>query len=91
MPVDVLLAMDPQILWAFIVAGLLLNLTPGADVMYVTSASLSGGTRSGIAASIGISLVIRYNEQDIRSLIFLCYGLHSCPKKKRTYHYCKVF
>ncbi len=51
-----LLAMDMSVLSAFIVAGILLNLTPGADVMYVTAAALNGGTRTGLAASIGISL-----------------------------------
>ena len=49
-------AMDPTTLAAFITAGLLLNLTPGADVIYVTAASLARGTRAGIFAGIGISL-----------------------------------
>ena len=40
----------------FIVAGLLLNITPGQDTMFIVGQSLAGGRRSGIAAAIGISL-----------------------------------
>jgi threonine/homoserine/homoserine lactone efflux protein len=40
----------------FIVAGLLLNLTPGQDTMFIIGQSLSGGRRAGIAAACGISL-----------------------------------
>lgn len=38
----------------FVVAGWLLNLTPGPDVLYIVSHSLRGGTRSGLAASLGV-------------------------------------
>lgn len=38
----------------FIVAGWLLNLTPGPDVLYIVSHSLRGGTRAGLAASLGV-------------------------------------
>ena len=51
-----LAAMDATTLAAFVSAGLLLNLTPGADVMYVTANALQGGPRRGIAASLGIAL-----------------------------------
>lgn len=54
--VAILSAMDPATLAAFISAGILLNLTPGADFMYVTANALQGGTRRGMAAAIGISL-----------------------------------
>jgi threonine/homoserine/homoserine lactone efflux protein len=40
----------------FIVAGLLLNLTPGQDTMFIIGQSLSGGRRAGTAAAFGISL-----------------------------------
>ena len=40
----------------FIVAGLLLNLTPGQDTMFIIGQSLSGGRRAGAAAALGISL-----------------------------------
>lgn len=51
-----LTAMDPTTLAAFVTAGVLLNLTPGADVIYITAASLARGTRSGLFAAIGVSL-----------------------------------
>lgn len=44
----------PQLL-AFVVAGLLLNLTPGVDVFYVVSNALRQGVRAGIVAGLGIS------------------------------------
>jgi threonine/homoserine/homoserine lactone efflux protein len=40
----------------FILAGILLNLTPGQDTMYVLGRSLSGGLRAGIAAALGIGV-----------------------------------
>ena len=38
----------------FIVAGLLLNLTPGVDVLYIVSSSMRHGTRAGLVAALGI-------------------------------------
>jgi len=38
----------------FVISGLLLNITPGADVLYITSCSASQGTRAGIVAALGI-------------------------------------
>lgn len=43
-------------LFAFLAAGLLLNLTPGADVMFATASGLSGGSRVGAAAGLGVGL-----------------------------------
>ena len=43
----------PQLL-LFIVAGWLLNLTPGPDVLYIVSNSLRGGARAGMVAALGI-------------------------------------
>ena len=40
----------------FIVAGLLLNITPGADTLYIVSRSLSQGTRAGMLAALGIGM-----------------------------------
>ena len=56
MILETLLAFDPTVLAAFITAGVILNLTPGADVMFVTASSMAGGTKSGVAAGLGISL-----------------------------------
>lgn len=40
----------------FLVAGLVLNLTPGADVIFATACGLSGGPRAGIMAGLGVGL-----------------------------------
>jgi threonine/homoserine/homoserine lactone efflux protein len=42
--------------WAFLVTGILLNLVPGQDSMFILGRSLSGGLRSGVAAAVGISV-----------------------------------
>ena len=38
----------------FVVAGLLLNLTPGADLLYVAGHAATGGRRAGALAALGI-------------------------------------
>jgi threonine/homoserine/homoserine lactone efflux protein len=53
---ETLFAMDPVTIAAFMTAGILLNLTPGADVMFATASGMAGGWRAGIAAAIGITL-----------------------------------
>lgn len=40
----------------FIISGLLLNITPGADSLYIATRSLSQGTRAGSVAALGIGL-----------------------------------
>jgi threonine/homoserine/homoserine lactone efflux protein len=47
MPIDQLLL--------FVAAGLLLNLTPGPDVLYIVSNALRGGVRGGVVAALGIT------------------------------------
>ena len=42
-------------LYLFIAAGLLLNLTPGPDVLYIVANGLRGGARAGVAAALGIT------------------------------------
>lgn len=39
----------------FLIAGILLNLTPGADTMYILGRSISQGKKSGILSALGIS------------------------------------
>lgn len=39
----------------FIAAGLLLNLTPGPDVLFIVSQGLRSGARAGVVAALGIS------------------------------------
>ena len=42
--------------WLFLTAGVLLNLTPGQDTMFIIGQSLTGGLRAGVAAAVGIAL-----------------------------------
>jgi threonine/homoserine/homoserine lactone efflux protein len=42
--------------WLFIVAGLLLNITPGPDMALVIARSTHQGTRAGVAAALGIGV-----------------------------------
>jgi len=42
--------------YLFFIASLLLNLTPGNDMLYVASRSISQGTRAGIVSALGISV-----------------------------------
>ena len=46
---------DIEHLGLFVVAGILLNLTPGPDVLCIVSQTLRGKVRSGIVASFGIT------------------------------------
>ena len=45
-----------ETLLAFASAGVLLNLAPGADVMFATASGMAGGPRAGIAAGLGVGL-----------------------------------
>lgn len=47
---------DPVLLLAFVPAGLALNLTPGADMVFCLGQGLRSGPRAALAASAGISL-----------------------------------
>ncbi|MEP1964834.1 LysE family translocator [Tateyamaria sp.] len=47
---------DPVMLLAFVPAGLALNLTPGADMMFCLGQGLRSGPRASVAASGGIAL-----------------------------------
>lgn len=46
---------DAQQLLIFMTAGVLLNLTPGPDVLFIVSHSLRGGVRPGLVAALGIT------------------------------------
>lgn len=46
--------MPAAVLAAFTLAGVILNLTPGADVIFATASGLAGGPRSGAAAGLGV-------------------------------------
>jgi threonine/homoserine/homoserine lactone efflux protein len=40
----------------FIASGLLLNITPGADSLYIVTRSVTQGTRAGVCAALGIAV-----------------------------------
>ena len=46
---------DPTLFAAYLAAALALALSPGPDTMFVLASSASGGARSGVAATAGIS------------------------------------
>lgn len=46
---------DLHHLLLFIAAGVVLNLTPGPDVMFIVANAVRGGLRAGVAAALGIS------------------------------------
>src|SRR5437762_3575099 len=46
---------DTHQLILFIGAGILLNLTPGPDVLYIVTNSLRAGAKSGVVAALGIN------------------------------------
>ncbi|MGZ5182433.1 MAG: LysE family translocator [Ramlibacter sp.] len=46
---------DLHQLLLFVVAGWLLNLTPGPDVLYIVTQSLRAGVRSGLVAGLGVT------------------------------------
>jgi threonine/homoserine/homoserine lactone efflux protein len=41
-------------LWLFVLSGLLLNITPGPDTLYIVGRSSTQGWRSGAVAALGI-------------------------------------
>ena len=51
-----MLPVEPLTLLAFIPAGLALNLTPGADMMFCLGQGLKSGRRAAMAANFGIAL-----------------------------------
>jgi threonine/homoserine/homoserine lactone efflux protein len=42
--------------WLFVATGLLLNLTPGQDTLYIVGSSMAHGRRVGVASAMGISV-----------------------------------
>ena len=41
--------------WAFVLTGILLNLTPGQDTFFILGRSIAGGPRVGVASALGIT------------------------------------
>lgn len=55
---QVITSFDPALISAFIAAGLILNLTPGADFLFISASGISGGPRIGMAAALGVNIGI---------------------------------
>ncbi|MAB86262.1 MAG: amino acid transporter [Rhodobacteraceae bacterium] len=53
---EILRGFEPALITGFVIAGLILNITPGADSLYIMSSGLSGGPRIGVAAALGVNL-----------------------------------
>ena len=47
--------LDAQQVLMFMLAGVLLNLTPGPDVLFIVNQSLRGGVQRGLVAALGIT------------------------------------
>lgn len=54
--IDLFALIPPADLLAFLTAGVLLNLTPGADVIFATASGMAGGPRVGAVAGLGVGL-----------------------------------
>jgi threonine/homoserine/homoserine lactone efflux protein len=54
--IEILAEFPPERLTAFLAAGVLLNLTPGADVAFATASGLRSGPRAGMLAGLGVGL-----------------------------------
>lgn len=50
---NILLALPPERLAAFVAGGLVVNLVPGADALFATACGLQGGPRVGVMAGLG--------------------------------------
>jgi threonine/homoserine/homoserine lactone efflux protein len=51
-----ILGLDWVTVASFLGAGVILNLTPGADVMFASASGIAGGPRAGVAAAFGVAL-----------------------------------
>lgn len=49
-------AIPAESLWIFTLSGIVLNLTPGADVLFATASGIRGGPRIGALAGLGVGL-----------------------------------
>lgn len=52
--IDLFTLIPPADLLAFLAAGIVLNLTPGADVVFATASGIAGGPRVGAVAGLGV-------------------------------------
>lgn len=54
--IDSLAAYPSERYLAFLIGGILLNLTPGQDVLFATASGIRGGPRVGVFAGLGVGL-----------------------------------
>ena len=58
MILNMIIGFEPALLLAFILAGFVINITPGAGFIFISASEISGGPRIGMAAALGVSLGI---------------------------------
>jgi threonine/homoserine/homoserine lactone efflux protein len=58
---EILWGFEPALITGFVIAGLILNLTPGVHFLFIMSSGLSGGPRIGVAAALGVNLGVVVN------------------------------
>ena len=58
---EIFTLLPPAELAAFLAASIVLNLTPGADVMFATASGLQGGARAGVVAGLGVGLGVLFH------------------------------
>lgn len=63
---------------AFFIAGLIMNITPGADTMYILGRSISQGRKAGVLSALGIS------TGSIFHILFTTFGLSLILAKSAT-------
>lgn len=63
---------------AFLIAGLIMNLTPGADTMYIFGRSIAQGKKAGVLSALGISVGAIFH------IIFATLGLSIILSKSAT-------
>ncbi|MDO9524460.1 MAG: LysE family translocator [Gemmobacter sp.] len=59
--IDVLLALPPERLAAFMVGGLVVNFAPGADMVFATACGIQGGPKVGAAAGFGAGVGVLWH------------------------------
>lgn len=55
MMIDFAITIPLQVIISFLLAAIVLNLTPGSDVMFTIAYGIKGGVKSGMAAAFGIA------------------------------------
>ena len=59
--IDILFALPPERLLAFLAGGLVVNFAPGADMVFATACGIQGGPRVGAAAGFGAGVGVLWH------------------------------